>query len=133
MEIILTSFFAIPSRGIGQGLIIIIITVFIYIIKTTDPVFSLFFVVSCFDRYAFERKTSYALLTNLKYSSDWFVDFVVEAGRCLSGSRFTINGILLHDASSKLYFCEGTRKKRNGTITSPFGPIINLTNVKMVQ
>ena len=44
------------------------------------------------------------------------------------GSRFIINGILLHDALSKLYFCEGTRKKRNGAITSPFGPIINLTN-----
>ena len=28
----------------------------------------------------------------------------------LSRSRFTINGILLHDASSKLYFCEGTCK-----------------------
>ena len=44
-----------------------------------------------------------------------------------SWSRFTINGILLQDASSKLYFCEGTRKKRNGAITSPFVPIINLT------
>ena len=44
------------------------------------------------------------------------------------GSHLAINGILLHDASSKLYFCEGTRKKRNGAITSPFGPIINLTN-----
>ena len=42
-------------------------------------------------------------------------------------SCFTINSILLHDASSKLYFCEGTRKKRNGAITSPFGPIIKFT------
>ena len=51
----------------------------------------------------------------------------------LPGNGFTINGILLHDASSKLYFVEGTHKKQNGAITSPFGPIINLTNVKMVQ
>ena len=50
-----------------------------------------------------------------------------EPAFLLPRSRFTINGILLHDASSKLYFCEGTRKKRNGAITSPFGPIINLT------
>ena len=45
----------------------------------------------------------------------------------LPGNGFTINGVLLHNASSKIYFCEGTRKKRNGAITSPFGPIINLT------
>ena len=44
-----------------------------------------FFGASCFNRYAFECKNSYALLTSLKYSSNWFGDMLVEARRYLSG------------------------------------------------
>ena len=61
-------------------IIIRMIIIFIYSIKTTEPVFSLFIGALCFDRYAFERKNSYTLLTSLKYSSAWFGDMPVEAG-----------------------------------------------------
>ena len=44
-----------------------------------------FFCDSRFNRYAFERKNPYALLTNLLYSSAWFGVMPVESGICLSG------------------------------------------------
>ena len=70
------------KEQINPGIIIIII-IFISSIKTIEPVFSLILGASCFDRYAFERKNSYALLTKLKYSSAWFGDMPVEAEQCL--------------------------------------------------
>ena len=66
-------------------IIIIIIIIIISSIKTIEPMFSIFLGASCFDRYGYEPKNSNALLTNIKYSSAWFGDMPVEAGRCLSG------------------------------------------------
>ena len=46
--------------------------------------FSLF-LLHTFERYVFMHTNFYAFLTNLRYSSAWFGDIMVEARRCLSG------------------------------------------------
>ena len=63
----------------------IIIILIISSIKTIEHVFPLFILRHTIECYILVHKSLYTLLTNLKYSSAWFGDILVEVGRFLYG------------------------------------------------